>query len=267
MQSEDDDFPPAGPATPATPAPPGAAFANAGAFFTRFMPAPERRYPLAACTLGFGPVGALIGLGVGLTNLLARGIGIPDLAAALLAVGCGLLLTGALHEDGLADSADALGAADRRQALAIMRDSRLGSFGCLALILSVGLRVAAIAALPGWAALAALIGAHAVSRAALASVLERLTPLRRDGLGADAGRPAEGQALAALGIAAAIAVLAALVLADIGSALFALVAGGVGGLAALEVARRRFGGYTGDVLGGLQQCMEVAMLLAFAAIL
>ncbi len=247
------------------PAPLGEAILASLAFFTRLPLRPQTQRPLAASLAGFAPAGAIVGLIVGLVLAGFGGLGMPGLLAALLAIGAGLILTGALHEDGLADCADALGRADRAAALEIMRDSRLGSFGGLALILSVALRASALTVMPGWVALAALIGAHSFSRAVLGIALERLDPTRSDGLGAQAGRPTRHQAMMALATGAGIAVLAGLLLAGIGASLFALAVGGIVALGGLEVARRRFGGYTGDVLGALQQLVEAAMLVAFTA--
>lgn len=250
-------------ATPLAAAPWFEAFAISLHFFTRLPLRPETNFPLGACILGFAPAGAVIGLIVGLTFLVLGGLGLPGFISAFLALGCGLILTGALHEDGLADCADALGGGSRERALAIMRDSRIGNYGALALILSLGLRASVLVALPGSVALAALVGAHAFSRGALGMALERLEPARADGLGAMAGKPQQRAALMALALGAGILLLACVFLAGLGAGLFALVTGGLGGLAALEVARRRFGGYTGDVLGAIQQCIEIATLIAF----
>lgn len=265
MQSPEDDIEADRNPDPASlaPAPWFEAFATALAFFTRLPMGPEKVHRLGACVLGFAPAGAVIGLIVGLVFLVLTGFGLPGLICAFIALGCGLILTGALHEDGLADCADALGGKDRLQALSIMRDSRVGSFGAMALILSLALRASVLVAVPSGVVLAALIGAHAFSRGALAVVLERLEPARADGLGAMSGRPQRQAALAALGLGAAILLLACLFFAGLGVGLFALVLGGLAGLAALEVARRRFGGYTGDVLGAIQQCIEIATLIAF----
>ncbi|MGE0151819.1 MAG: adenosylcobinamide-GDP ribazoletransferase [Reyranellaceae bacterium] len=265
MQSPDDetDRPGAQTAAAVQPAPWFEAFAGSLAFFTRLPVRPEKIHPLAACTQGFAPAGAAVGLMVGVLLLALQGLGLPGLVCAFLALGGGLLLTGALHEDGLADCADALGARERERALAIMRDSRAGSFGVLALVLSLALRASALVALPGGVALAALIGAHAFSRGALAIALERLDPLRGEGLGATAGQPDSRQALLSLGIGAGLLLLACLFFAKLGVGLFALVLGGLALLAAMELARRRFGGQTGDVLGGIQQCVEIATLVAF----
>ena len=262
MQSPADDNAAASAAAPQPP-PWLEAFAGALAFFTRLPLRPEKIHPLAACSQGFAAAGAVIGLIVGSVLLAAHGLGLPGLVSALLALGGGLIVTGALHEDGLADCADALGTNDRERSLAIMRDSRIGTYGVLALVLSTGLRVAALVALPAGVALAALIGAHAFSRGALAIALERLEPLRRDGLGAAAGKPQSQQAMLSLGIGAGVLLVACLLFAKIGVGLFALVLGGLAGLAAIDLARRRFGGQTGDVLGAIQQCIEIAVLIAF----
>jgi adenosylcobinamide-GDP ribazoletransferase len=252
---------------PVEPVPFPQALLRAAAFFTRLPIADAggeaSSAPLAACVLGFAPVGALIGLAVGIANLLGRGLGLPHLLAALFALGVGIVLTGALHEDGLADTADALGGRDRTSRLAIMRDSRSGAFGALALIFSVALRAAAIASLPAWAALFVLIGAHALSRGALAAMMHALDPARRDGLGAQAGRPALDRTQMAVGLGAAILLLTSL-FASLLAGLLALVLAGAAGLALAVTANHKFGGYTGDVLGALQQAVEIAVLLAFA---
>ncbi|MEQ8966080.1 MAG: adenosylcobinamide-GDP ribazoletransferase, partial [Azospirillaceae bacterium] len=123
--------------------------ALAASFLTRLPIAPAvpdaaearrsfRAYPL---------VGAGIGLAAGAVLALALGVGLPPAAAAIVAVAVQIALTGGLHEDGLADLADGLGPADRARRLEVMRDSRIGTFGVLALILGVGARIAAVAAL------------------------------------------------------------------------------------------------------------------------
>ncbi len=168
-----------------------------------------------------------------------------------------------MHEDGLADAADGLaGGHDRESRLAIMRDSRIGAFGALALALGVGLRAAALAQIGAavFAALA-LVAAHAVSRAALPAAMWAMTPARGDGLGAMAGRPSARVAGAAAAIGAVIA-LAAL---GPGRGAVAIAFAATAVCAAAALAQRRLGGYTGDVLGAFQQIAEIAMLLAAAA--
>jgi len=218
---------------------------------------------LAAAGWAFPLVGAGVG---GLCALAYLAVALTDLgatAAGWITVAVGILATGALHEDGLADTADGLGGGrDREHKLAIMRDSRHGTYGTLALVLSAGLRAAALAALgdPLHAGLA-LIAAHAASRGALPLLMWRLPPARPDGLGATAGRPTGAIAVAAPTIGAVLA------LACLGPArgAAALALAGAGVVLAAMLARRQIGGYTGDVLGFFQQIGEVAMLLVAAA--
>jgi len=206
----------------------------------------------------FPLVGALIGAAIGGVDLLA-GKALPPLPSALLAVGFGLLLTGALHEDGLADCADGFGGGrDKDGKLAIMRDSRIGAYGTLALILSVGLRASAVAQAVNPAG--ALIVAHALSRALLPGLMVLLVPASATGLAASAGRAGKSDFLIAL----ALAVLLSAPL--LGFWLVPVL--GVAGLslaAMALLARRHIGGYSGDVLGALQQTCEIAVLLAILA--
>lgn len=247
-----------------------AAFARALAFFTRLpvdVPEGARTAPLASCALGFAPAGAAIGLIVGLVNLAGHGLSLPPLVAALAALAAGLWLTGALHEDGLADTVDGFGGGrDRERRLAIMRDSRIGGYGTLALILSVGSRAACLAALPPLPALAALVAAHALSRAALAAPLGWMAPARGDGLGAEAGSLRETAAGPCLALGVAIALAAAWVGIGFAGGLFAIAAAALAAALVMRLARRAIGGYTGDVLGTVQQATEIAMLVVFAAI-
>ena len=242
-----------------------ASFTAATAFFTQIpvKAAACHGGRLADAAWAFPLVGAGIGGLAGLAFLLVHLLRLGDWPAAVLAVLASIVLTGALHEDGLADAADGLiGGYDRDQRLAIRRDRRLGTFGVMALVLSVLLRAAALAGIgePIYAGLA-LIAAHAGSRAALPLAMLMLAPVRADGLGAGAGRPSMAPAIAALAIGLLVS------LASLGPAR-GLVAIGLAGAAmfALGVlAYRRIGGYTGDVLGAFQQIGEIVVLLAAAA--
>jgi adenosylcobinamide-GDP ribazoletransferase len=242
-----------------------AGFADAMAFFTR-LPVEGRAHGgwrLAGSAWAFPLVGAGIGAVAALAFLLAQLLGLGSWPAGLLAVLAGIAFTGGLHEDGLADSADGLFAGGNREAkLAIMRDSRQGSFGVLAIVLSVLLRAAALAAI-GDAIHAglALIAAHAASRAILPVAMWHLPPARADGLGAMAGTPGPA------GVAAAVAIGAALALTALGPmrATIALCLMGVTISGVAGFARRQVGGYTGDVLGAFQQIGEVVMLLVASA--
>jgi adenosylcobinamide-GDP ribazoletransferase len=242
-----------------------AGFAMAITFFTRIpvaRPAADE-WPLAEAAWAFPLVGAGIGAVAAFVFLAAQLVGLGDWPSALLAVLGGLLLTGGLHEDGLADTADGLfGGSDRDRRLAIMRDSRHGTFAVLALVLSVALRAAALAQIgqPVFAGLA-LVAAHAGSRAMLAAAVSALSPARGDGLGAGAGRPRLAMVIAALLSALAIAAAAL-------GPMHGLIAIGIAAAAvaaAAGISRRRIGGYTGDVLGAFQQIGEIVILLAAAA--
>jgi adenosylcobinamide-GDP ribazoletransferase len=240
-------------------------FAVAIAFFTRIpVTTPgSRAERLADAAWAFPLVGAGIGGVAAFAFLLAQLLGLGDWPAAVLAVLAGVVLTGGLHEDGIADTADGLiGGHDRDERLAIMGDSRHGTFGVLAIVLSLLLRAAALARI-GEAVFAglALIAAHAASRSALPLAMRVLLPARADGLGAAAGRPRTPLAIVALAIGLLITLAAlspwrgAIAFGLAGAAVFALGA----------LAHRFIGGYTGDVLGALQQIVEIVVLLTAAA--
>ncbi len=213
-----------------------------------------RLYPL---------VGLAIGAAGGAVFWLAAAIGLPPLLAGLIAVAATMLLTGALHEDGLADTADGLGGGgDRARRLEIMGDSRSGSYGVAALILSIGLRAAALAALAAPAAVAgALVAAHAVSRACLPAAMAALPLAREDGLAAQAGQPEPAWAWTALALAALIA----LAVQGFATGSATLLAGALAAGLVAWLARARIGGYTGVVRGALQQAAETAVLLTVVA--
>jgi len=218
---------------------------------------------LANAAWAFPLVGAGIGAVAGFIFLLAQVLRLGDWLAALLAVLAGIALTGALHEDGLADTADGLiGGRDRDHALAIMRDSRQGTFGVLAIVLSVLMRAAALVNIgdPVHAVLA-LISAHAASRAVLPVAMRVMRPARADGLGASAGQPRAAFAVFAgtMGILISLAALGP----QRGAIALGILGAGVFGAGLL--AQRRIGGYTGDILGAFQQIGEIAMLLTAAA--
>ena len=239
-------------------------------FLTRWPIAAPVGGGLAAAVWAFPLVGAGLGFAGGIVFLAATWLGVPSLAAALLALGVIALATGALHEDGLADAADGLGGGrDRAHKLSIMRDSRMGAYGGLALIFAVGLKAAALAAIGDGAPLAALAAlgvTGAMSRAFMVVMMVQLPPARADGLGAGAGRPRPAAGAAA--VILALLVTGAL-LAGHGwlPASVTIAAGAVAAGAIAALARNQLGGTTGDVLGAAQQVAETAMLLALAAML
>jgi adenosylcobinamide-GDP ribazoletransferase len=206
--------------------------------------------------------GAVVALGAALAGWLALSLGALPGVAAALALAAAMLLTGALHEDGLADSADGLlGGGSRERRLEIMKDSRIGSFGTLALVVVTLVRWSALAAL--FAAdhvLGPLLAAAVLSRAALPVTMIALPLARAHGLSAATGRPPRAAALAGLALAAVLAVLAAGWL-----ALPCIAAAGIAAVAVGLVARARIGGQTGDVLGAAQQLAEAAVLAVLSA--
>ncbi len=212
----------------------------------------------------FPLAGIPVALGGALAFWLAQGLGLPPLASALLALSAAMVLTGALHEDGLADTADGFGGgAGRTAKLAIMRDSRIGTYGVLALVISVVLRATALAEIgPAGAVALALLGAHALSRAVLPPVMAALPLARGDGLATALGRIETRHAAAAAALGAGIALLAL----GPGAGLLAIFMAGAAAAAAALLARAQVGGYTGDVLGAAEQGAQTAVLLALAAL-
>jgi adenosylcobinamide-GDP ribazoletransferase len=240
-------------------------FKTALVFLTRLpLPHPDGANPanFARASRTFPLVGALIGAAVGLICLALRRVGVPDLAAAALALGASALLTGALHEDGLADVADGFGGGrDVAAKLEIMRDSRLGTYGALILLVSFVARLSALAAVADGYVVPALIAAHALARGVLPWMSMSLPYARNDGLAASAGRPDSATAVIAAVLALGIALLS---LSPVNAVLAALAAG-ASGLGMAWLARRQIGGQTGDVLGGAEQVAETAILVLLAA--
>lgn len=235
----------------------------AAAFLTR-VPVRDHASPpnLARAYRAFPLLGAAIGAVVGAVDLLLLWIGLPDIAAAALAVGAGAMLTGALHEDGLADLADGFGGGrDKAAKLDVMRDSRLGTFGALALLTSFVAKTGALSALPRSEVLVAMIATHALARAPLAVLAAAMPYARADGLATSAGRPDSQIALTACVVAALIALVALPAATAVVAVFVAAVAAAI--LAAL--AQQQIGGQTGDVLGATEQVCEVAVLLTLAA--
>src|SRR5579863_2018120 len=179
----------------------------AAAFLTR-MPVPNRASPpnLARAYRAFPLLGAARGVAIGAVYLLLQGIELPAIGAAALALGAGTMITGGLHEDGLADLADGFGGGkDQAAKLEIMRDSRLGTFGALTLMTSFVAKVGALSALPRSEVLIVLIATHALARAPLAVLAAAMPYARADGLAASVGRPDSQIALTACIVAAIIA--------------------------------------------------------------
>lgn len=225
---------------------------------------PWQQDDLAASVLMFPVVGAAVGLIGALAYALASSLGLPPYLAATITLTALVLITGALHEDGIADVADGFGGGNTKaDKLTIMRDSRLGSYGALALVLALIARLGCLTALASpWTVAAALVAASTISRAAMPIAMVAMAQAREDGLAAKAGRPHSGRIAAAVVIALLIASLCLpweQMVTAFGTATL------VGGLL-LILANRQIGGITGDVLGALQQVTEIAWLLTMVSL-
>ena len=235
-------------------------------FFSR-IPLPQRVWKtippnanLANAVIAFPVIGLIIAAFPAFVWFSASQA-LPTLAASGLAIACGLIITGALHEDGLADCADGFGATgDREKTLEIMRDSRIGTYGAIALIMSIGLRWVALASLDPVTGVYALFVCHPVSRATISLAMQFANYARPSGLGktVEEGMPEYGFAITTL-IAFALAIAIGGipgVIAFIGAYVMAWLV--------LAVLKYRLDGYTGDGLGAMQQVSEITVLLIFA---
>jgi adenosylcobinamide-GDP ribazoletransferase len=236
------------------------------AFLTRLplLPATSQTAKAVANAAWAFPVtGLVVGLIGALVYVLAHRLGVPAWPAAALSVAATLVVTGALHEDGLADTADGFGGGNtREQKLEIMRDSRTGAYGVCALVLSLSLRIGALASfVDAYAVVWALIASHCAARAAMVILMWLLPPARGDGLSYEAGSPPGESTAAAATIALVVllfclhplrGVIAALAL----IAAVALVA---------WLSARQIDGQTGDVLGATEQVGEIVVLLVAVA--
>ncbi|MCE8009792.1 adenosylcobinamide-GDP ribazoletransferase [Aestuariivita sp.] len=216
----------------------------------------------ARAVWAFGLAGAVVGgIGAAVASI-ALGLGLAPVLAAGLCLGAQMIATGAMHEDGLADTVDGFwGGWTAERRLEIMKDSHIGTYGVLALVLSVGLRWLALSVVLNGSVLA-VIAVAMLSRAVLPTLMAALPRARPGGLSDRVGRPP----MAAAGLAAALGVFG--VVACLGAQaapvlLVTLLA--AGGMAAL--ARAKIGGQTGDVLGATQQMIEIACLLVLSSTL
>ena len=209
-------------------------------------------YPLV------GIVTALIGYAA------ATAVSVDPIIAAILATAAMTVVTGAMHEDGLADSADGLwGAWQPPRRLEIMKDSQIGTYGVLALILSYALRITTLSVLiPTGALLPALVAAHALSRAMLPAVMYALPNARNSGLSHRTGRVSLGTAEVGLILGALITLI------SLGfDSVMIFVAAGAATLACSAIALEKIKGQTGDILGATQQITEISILIACLVVL
>ena len=223
----------------------------------RSSAAPELR----RCVPWFPVIGAVIGAAVGGVAVVMLEL-VPPSVAAAVAVVFGVALTGAFHEDGLADTADALGGWTQAQRQAILKDSRHGTYGVAALCSSIVLRIVCVAALGPAVAFGGLIAAHTLARGAAVGVMGIARPVAATGLGADYSRGLSGRAT---GIGVIVAVLLAAVAVGWWVAPLAAVAATSAILVAV-LANRAFGGVSGDVLGAVEQVAECLALVTVSGL-
>jgi len=215
---------------------------------------PKEAPPLARATWAFPLVGVMVGFLMWAGFALSVWLGLPLLTAALIALAVNALATGALHEDGLADTADGFGGgATRDRKLEIMKDSRIGSYGVLTLILILGLTSSAMAES---GSLARFVAIGAISRTAMLLPMALLAPARDSGLGHGATLTPDARFAAALAIAVGLAVPAADLLIPMLAATLAIMA----------LSKAQIGGQTGDTLGATQKITECTGWLAAAAL-
>jgi len=220
---------------------------------------PARRYSLVF----FPVVGVLVGLVSAASFVAATHLRLPHLACAAIAIGVGALLTGGFHEDGLADVADALGKLGREDALEVMRDSRIGSFGAVALWVALTIKASALAAIPTAAIIGVMVVACALSRVTPLLLVVLLPPARKEA-GRSSASVVDGNWVHAI-VGSAIAVIIGFALVgEAQTARACLVTLIVVSLSALFF-KWRFGGYTGDCLGATVIAAETAMLCLFCA--
>lgn len=217
---------------------------------------------LSRSTWAYPLVGALVG-SIGVAVLFGvHVLGISLVLSVLIMMTAMVLSTGAFHEDGLADTADGIGGGwTKERKLEIMRDSRIGTYGTVALLLSLGLRAAALTALGDIMLVAlATVMAATVSRSGIVILLMVMKPARSDGM----GTVAENPPLVSVAVALLFAVLATRI---IPHGMTASVVGFIGLLVVFWLGKKHLGGYTGDLLGAGQQVSEICILVSLSALL
>ena len=224
---------------------------------------PENAYERQSeAVWAYGLIGVLWAAAVWPGCMAGLWLGLPPMGAALIGLALGIILTGAMHEDGLADSADGLwGGHDPTRRLEIMKDSAIGTYGVLALVISFALRWGLLVGLlEAEFALGGLIIAAMTARALMAVVMANLPHARHDGLSHSVGRPDFQPAYAGL----ALAVVIGLVLGGFSGVLACAIAG-LTAWACARIASAKIGGQTGDILGATGQLSELVALMVLLA--
>jgi len=243
------------------------------AFLSRLPVKSADDFSLASASRAFGVAGLILGSMVGLVFWLATLTGLTVVPAVMVALAAGTLITGGLHEDGLADVADGFGGGwTKQRKLEIMRDSSIGTYGVLALIFSVALRIAGYSAIIEagdnlFLAIGLFAAVAGISRAAMAVMMYQLPLARDDGRAAQAGRPSHDNLRQGLFISVIASGLVLMVVLEPVAMLVSIAGVIVAYLIVKHTARLQIGGYTGDVLGALQQIAEIFAVLAILAVI
>jgi adenosylcobinamide-GDP ribazoletransferase len=228
-----------------------------------WLASPEDPPDQARCIWAFPLVGITVGLAGGLSYDLTSKVGVPPLLAAIWSFAVMLAISGGLHEDGLADTVDGFGGgATPTRKMEIMRDSRIGSFGTLALLVSSLIRVAAVAAIahPD-AVFKAFLVAGTLGRSAMVLPLIMLPAARPDGMAASLGRPCAMSSV----VAFVVAGLLPLVCLPVGRAVIVIGLAAASALAITRLARSQINGHTGDVIGATEVTVECVVLTVLAS--
>ena len=217
----------------------------------------------------FPVVGALVGAVGGLVLIIAVWLDIPPLVAAAFAVMATMIFTGGLHEDGLADTVDGFGGGENAERkLAIMDDSRIGTFGVAAVVFSILIRIGVLMSLlphGTFRTALVLVAAEAVSRGAVVRFWQELPAARLTGLAHETGPPDQNAMVTALAVSAAIALVLVWPAVGFGAAILGILLAALATYMLARLSLREIGGRTGDTLGACQQVAAVAFLIGAAA--
>ena len=216
---------------------------------------------LSRSTWAYPLVGAIVGAIGAATMFAAHALGINLVLSVFIMITVMVLSTGAFHEDGLADTADGIGGGwTRERKLEIMRDSRIGTYGTVALLLSLGLRSAALVSLDDvMLIILSTVMASTISRAGIVLLLLVMSPARSDGM----GTVAENPPLLSVAVALFFALLASQI---VPHGMTASLVGGIGLLVIYRLGKKHLGGYTGDLLGAGQQVSEIGILITLSTL-
>ncbi|CAH0286597.1 adenosylcobinamide-GDP ribazoletransferase [Agrobacterium fabrum] len=244
------------------------------AFLSR-LPVPSRFFDNAdgmsmrRTARAFPAAGLLIALPAAFLVVIFANFDASPQLTGWLAVGLTALITGALHEDGLADMADGFGSGkDKARMLEIMKDSRIGSYGTIAMVLSFALRATALTSLvetvPGKTAAACLIAALVMSRALMVWHWQALPAAKTSGIAAGAGQPGESERNIALVTGLLVFILFTLHALPVLSIALVLAVAILATVLFGRLCERKIGGHTGDTIGACQQITEIVTLVALA---